>query len=72
MVMPEGMTGRELAERLKREKPTLKVLYTSGYSQEILGNEVPLVPGLNFLPKPFSPAQIVRTVRDCLDAGKTA
>ena len=68
MVMPEGMTGRELAHQLKREKPGLKVLYVSGYSPDILGREVPLVHGLNFLQKPFPPALLTATVRRCLDA----
>ena len=68
MVMPEGMTGRELAEKLKREKPALKVLYTSGYSPDLLGREFPLVHGLNFLQKPFPPALLALTVRQCLDA----
>ena len=67
MVMPEGMTGRELAEKLKREKPGLKVLYTSGYSADMLGREMPLVHGLNFLQKPFPPSLLALTVRQCLD-----
>ena len=68
MVMPEGMTGRELAEKLKGEKPALKVLYTSGYSPDLLGRDFPLVHGLNFLQKPFPPALLALTVRQCLDA----
>ena len=68
MVMPEGMTGRELAEKLRQEKPALKVLYTSGYSPDLLGRDFPLVHGLNFLQKPFPPALLARTVRQCLDA----
>ena len=67
MVMPEGMTGRELAEKLKREKPALKVLYTSGYSPDLLGRDFPLVHGLNFLQKPFPPALLALSVRQCLD-----
>ena len=68
MVMPEGMTGRELAEKVKREKPDLKVLYISGYSPDILGREVALVHGLNFLQKPFAPAMLTAAVRRCLDS----
>ena len=37
MVMPEGISGRELAEQLQQEKPSLKVIYCSGYTDEMLG-----------------------------------
>lgn len=70
MVMPEGMTGRELAAQLKKRKPELKVIYSSGYSPENLGRDF----GQNetvFLSKPYMPPQLARTVRQCLDsAGK--
>jgi PAS domain S-box-containing protein len=42
MVMPEGMSGRELAEELKNRKPTLKVVYTSGYSSDVMGGDLGL------------------------------
>lgn len=67
MVMPEGMTGRELAVQLKKRKPGLKVIYSSGYSPESNGRDL----GQNdtvFLAKPYLPPQLARTVRQCLDA----
>ena len=67
MVMPEGMTGRELAVQLKKRKPDLKVIYSSGYSPESSGRDL----GQNdtvFLAKPYMPPQLARTVRQCLDA----
>ncbi|HAV65379.1 MAG TPA: hypothetical protein DCY13_23765 [Verrucomicrobiales bacterium] len=67
MVMPEGMTGRELAEQLKQKKPELKVIYSSGYSQEIAGQDLTLEEGFNFLQKPYHPTKLAQTVRDCLD-----
>jgi len=66
MVMPEGMTGRELAEELKTRKPTLKVLYTSGYSSDVMGGEMGLRDTM-FLQKPYPPPLLAKTVRDCLD-----
>ena len=51
LVMPEGMTGRELAEQLKSRKPELKIIYTSGYSSEVMGSDMGL-PGSKFLAKP--------------------
>jgi len=45
----------------------MKVLFTSGYSPEIFGNEVQLDVNSNFLPKPYHPRLLARTVRSCLD-----
>ncbi len=67
MVMPEGMTGRELAVQLKKRKPELKVIYSSGYSPDSNGRDL----GHNdtvFLAKPYLPPQLARTVRQSLDA----
>ncbi len=67
MVMPEGLTGRDLATQLKKRKPSLKVIYTSGYSAEVLGREVG-TGDTAFLPKPYVPPQLAQIVRQCLDA----
>ncbi len=67
MVMPDGMMGRELAEKLQGEKPRLKVIYTSGYSANVVGKGPSLVEGVNFLQKPYHPHKLAQTVRDCLD-----
>jgi PAS domain S-box-containing protein len=67
MIMPGGMTGRELAERLRTEKPLLKVIYTSGYSTEVLDKAASLIEGFNFLQKPYQSAKLAHAVRDCLD-----
>ena len=66
MVMPAGMTGRELAEELKQRKPGLKVIYTSGYSSEVMGQDLGLR-DIKFLQKPYPPQQLAQTVRECLD-----
>ncbi len=67
MVMPDGMSGRELARRLKQGNPRLKVIYTSGYSAAITGEVPPLTEGVNFLQKPYPPHHLAKTVRACLD-----
>jgi two-component system cell cycle sensor histidine kinase/response regulator CckA len=67
MVLPDGMMGRELAEKLKGEKPKLRVVYTSGYSANLAGKGPALVEGVNFLQKPYHPQKLAQTVRDCLD-----
>lgn len=70
MVMPEGISGRQLAEELLRRKPTLRVIYSSGYSMETTGGGLKLTAELNFLPKPYEPIVLARTVRKCLDAAQ--
>jgi two-component system, cell cycle sensor histidine kinase and response regulator CckA len=67
LVMPGGMTGIDLGERLLKEDPKLKVIYISGYSGEIAGKDFPLEDGVNFLIKPFQTQKLAQTVRNCLD-----
>ncbi len=67
MVMPGGMMGSELAERLLGKSPQLKVIYTSGYSPGMAGRDISLLQGRNFLPKPYSIGKLAQFVRECLD-----
>jgi FixJ family two-component response regulator len=64
--MPDGMSGRQLAERLRADNPMLKVLFTSGYSTDLLGKDLGLEEGLNFLQKPYPPSKLVETVKRAL------
>jgi PAS domain S-box-containing protein len=68
MVMPGGIMGSELAERLTRECPDLKVIYTSGYSPGMAGRDATVMARENFLPKPYSIGKLAQFVRECLDA----
>jgi len=68
LVMPNNLNGRELAEKLWAESPDLKVVFTSGYSADIVGKDFVLRAGLNFLQKPYDPEKLALVVRDCLDA----
>lgn len=68
IVMPGGVSGRELAARLLAEKPQLKLIYTSGYPGDIAGRGLSLREGINFLQKPYSPLQLAEIVRNALDA----
>jgi len=68
MVMPGGIMGSELAERLSNKSPKLKVIYTSGYSPGMAGKDASLLEGRNFLPKPYSVGKLAQFVRQCLDA----
>lgn len=71
MVMPDGISGGELAQRLRQAKPELKVVYTSGYAFT-RGTGAATVPaGDPFLPKPYAPEPLTRIVRNCLDGNPT-
>jgi PAS domain S-box-containing protein len=68
LVMPDRINGRELAERLWVERPELKVIFTSGYSAEVVGKDFVMRRGLNYLQKPYHPQRLATVVRECLDA----
>jgi PAS domain S-box-containing protein len=65
-IMP-GMNGRELAEQITATNPTIKVLYASGYTDDIIVHHGILEEGINFLQKPFAPSLLLSTVRMVLD-----
>ena len=65
LVMP-GMNGRELARRLAEARPGLKVLFTSGYGEDVAARQGALDPGAHFLEKPYSLATLARKVRESL------
>jgi PAS domain S-box-containing protein len=67
LVMPDGMTGKNLAQRILQENPKLQVIYMSGYSAEVVGKDFSLKEGVNFLTKPFQASKLAQTVRDSLD-----
>jgi PAS domain S-box-containing protein len=67
MVMPDGLSGLELAARLQRERADLRVLLTSGYSRDLHDRSGGAADELHFLPKPYTPAKLAAAVRACLD-----
>jgi CheY-like chemotaxis protein len=70
IVMPQ-LNGRQLAQRFAAERPGLKVLYMSGYTDDqVLVQDAAAVP--SFLQKPFTPEVLARTVRAVLDAATSA
>jgi PAS domain S-box-containing protein len=66
MVMPGGMTGRELSLRLLAERPNLAVIYASGYNLEFTAPSFRETARMVFLPKPYLTQQLLDTVRRCL------
>jgi two-component system cell cycle sensor histidine kinase/response regulator CckA len=65
MVMPEGLGGRELAQELLATNPGLKVIYCSGYTNDVFGEDSPLRNNENFLEKPFQLNVLLQKIRDC-------
>lgn len=70
LIMPGGLSGLELARRLRVEKPGLKVILSSGYSPELTGTEGAALREFSFVPKPSPPAKLAEAIRNCLDGSK--
>ncbi len=66
VVMPE-MDGRELADRLRKTRPELNVLFCSGYTEDIIARRGVLDSGIHFLGKPYTPSDVAQKLRDILD-----
>jgi len=66
VIMPL-MGGKVMAEWLKTTYPCLKILFTSGYPDEAIAHQGVLETGVEFLPKPYTPATLARKVREMLD-----
>jgi CheY-like chemotaxis protein len=69
VMIPYRSTGLELARKLKRAKPDLKVVFTSGFGPEICSG-VPVLTGGLFLPKPFSATALLQTIVISLNSGE--
>ncbi len=70
VIMPR-MGGKVMAEWLKTTHPDLKILFTSGYTDDAIAHHGVLDPGVAFLPKPYTPATLARKVRELLDVPQT-
>jgi PAS domain S-box-containing protein len=67
VVIPGGMNGRELADTAQRRKPDMRVLFTSGYTQNAITHHGRLDPGVLLLSKPYRKTDLARMVRVALD-----
>ena len=66
MMMPGGISGRELAAQLKEQRSDLRVIFTSGYSADLMGDTAPRANEIHFLQKPYDPDTLLRLVRACI------
>ncbi len=71
VIMP-GMNGRELAQRVSEIRPNIKVLYMSGYTENVVGQNGTLDAGIKLLQKPFNLRDLKDKVREVLDSGPLA
>ncbi|MBK7715442.1 MAG: PAS domain S-box protein [Gemmatimonadetes bacterium] len=67
MIMPGGASGKQLAEALLARAPGLRVLYSSGYSPDVVDRLLQLDAGRQLLQKPYAAADLAQAVRRCLD-----
>jgi YesN/AraC family two-component response regulator len=65
--MPE-MNGRELSDKIKALRPEIKVIYTSGYTADIIAKQGLIQDGVHFLQKPVTFDMLTTKVREVLDA----
>jgi len=66
VIMPGGMSGRELAEKVLKLRPGIKVLYTSGYTDNAIVHQGRLDPGVLLLTKPYRKSQLANMIRRAL------
>ncbi|TPQ32415.1 hypothetical protein C2U70_22125 [Bradyrhizobium guangdongense] len=67
VIMPGGMNGRQLADEIKKRRPGMKILYTSGYDENVIVHDGRLDPGVELLAKPYRNSELARKIREVLD-----
>jgi CheY-like chemotaxis protein len=68
VVMPGSLSGRQLAEAAATQRPALRTLFTSGYTDNSIVHHGRLDPGVHFLAKPYRARELARRVREVIDA----
>ena len=68
MIMP-GVSGKELAEKVKKKYPQIKVIFMSGYTSDMIANQGELKSVKVFIQKPLSPLNLANRIREVLDSG---
>ena len=71
VVMP-GLSGKEVAQKLAPLRPAMKVLFMSGYAEDVIAHHGALEPGVAYIAKPFTPEALAAKVRDVLGPSESA
>jgi DNA-binding response OmpR family regulator len=66
VILPDK-TGREIADILRESRPDMKILYTSGYTENSIAHHGVIDSGIHFLPKPYRPKEMVARIRQILN-----
>ena len=67
IVIPGGAAGPDLAKKFHAEKPALRIIFSSGYSVDVVEKDFELREGVNFLQKPYSPHKLAQAIREVLE-----
>ncbi|MBT5898864.1 MAG: response regulator, partial [Rhodospirillaceae bacterium] len=67
VVLPHGMSGRDVASAFKERYPAAGILYSSGYTQDVLNSRGQLEDGVALISKPYRSRDLIRRVRELLD-----
>jgi len=67
VIMPGGMNGRQLADVVRALHPKMRVLFSSGYTEDAIFHHGRLDPGVLLLPKPYRRSDLARMIRLALD-----
>lgn len=67
-VVLKGVSGKDLAKAIKAKRPNIKVILTSGYTEEMMNEQGIMIKGVNYLPKPLTPESLVGKLREVLDS----
>jgi CheY-like chemotaxis protein len=70
VIMPGAMNGRQLACEIKRRRPSIKVLYTSGYTENTIIHHGRLDSGVLLLAKPYRKSEMARMIRRAIDGAQ--
>ena len=65
VIMPE-MNGQELAHAIQNERPDIKIIFMSGYTDDVIAQHGVLEPGVNFIQKPITPSKLAQVLKDVL------
>ncbi|MGH6713011.1 MAG: PAS domain S-box protein [Bradyrhizobium sp.] len=68
VVLPSGLTGADVAAEVRKLRPEIRVLFTTGYARNAIVHQGRLDAGISLIPKPFTYAQLAAKVRDVLDS----